>query len=80
MFSFFLAAMLLGFVFNAAPGAVFSETLRRVATLAPPDLRSLRRGAAGSGRDECDGTGLSEPRLSPSSKQSNGAAPATGLA
>ncbi|WP_457788793.1 LysE family transporter [Pseudomonas sp. PL-6] len=29
MFSFFLAAMLLGFVFNAAPGAVFSETLRR---------------------------------------------------
>ncbi|MFI8745559.1 LysE family transporter [Pseudomonas sp. NPDC077186] len=29
MFSFFLAALLLGFVFNAAPGAVFSETLRR---------------------------------------------------
>ncbi|MFI8607036.1 LysE family transporter [Pseudomonas sp. NPDC077649] len=29
MFSFFLAAMLLGFAFNAAPGAVFSETLRR---------------------------------------------------
>ena len=29
MFSFFLAAMLLGFVFNATPGAVFSETLRR---------------------------------------------------
>lgn len=29
MLSFFLAAVLLGFVFNAAPGAVFSETLRR---------------------------------------------------
>ncbi|BAU76858.1 LysE family transporter [Metapseudomonas furukawaii] len=29
MLSFFLAAVLLGFIFNAAPGAVFSETLRR---------------------------------------------------
>lgn len=29
MLSFFFAVLLLGFVFNASPGAVFSGTLRR---------------------------------------------------
>ncbi|EYC51851.1 chemotaxis protein [Hylemonella gracilis str. Niagara R] len=29
MFALFLTALLLGFVFNAAPGAVFAETIRR---------------------------------------------------